>query len=267
VEAVWSAIVGHSEVKRCFRFARHSAVIGGREAGSRSSKLDVQRVAVSHPTGYFHPKNLLLLVEDDEKNTVLIVAALSANLTRAGWWQNVEVAHIEEIKAGETCSFRDDLRALVRQVRLSAVHVETHPALDAIDAFIKHRMSTQLIRVPSSLRFLLFVPLASSGMRESKFQISREILVFCHDVNRYVQTVSAGASDPAVVQFAHLNSRGTRSVRLRRHTCQVCAPSVSTLSNLTFRDASQLLNWRLLLIKLSSLPQAIHTSLIVAAWV
>jgi hypothetical protein len=56
----------------------------GLEAGSRSSKLDVQRVAVSHPTGYFHPKNILLLVEDDEKNTALIVASLSANLTRAG---------------------------------------------------------------------------------------------------------------------------------------------------------------------------------------
>src|ERR1017187_2269514 len=109
----------------------------GLEAGSRSSKLDVQRVAVSHPTGYFHPKNVLLLVEDDEKNTALIVAALSANLTRAGWWENVEVAHIEEIKTGETCSFHDDLRALIRQIRISAVHVDSHPALDAIDTFIK----------------------------------------------------------------------------------------------------------------------------------
>ena len=109
----------------------------GLEAGSRSSKLDVQRVAVSYPTGYFHPKNILLLVEDDEKNTALIVATLSANLTRAGWWENVEVAHIEEIKTGDTCSFRDDLRALIRQIRVSAVHIDSHPALEAIDTFIK----------------------------------------------------------------------------------------------------------------------------------
>ncbi len=78
-----------------------------------------------------------MLVEDDEKNTALIVAALSANLTRAGWWENVEVAHVEEIKAGETCAFRDDLRALIGQIRVTAVHVESKPALDAIDRFIK----------------------------------------------------------------------------------------------------------------------------------
>jgi hypothetical protein len=47
------------------------------------------------------------------------------------------VAHIEEIKSGEACSFRDDLRALIRQIRLSAVHVDSHPALDAIETFAK----------------------------------------------------------------------------------------------------------------------------------
>jgi len=40
----------------------------------------------------------------------------------------------------------------------------------------------------SSLGFFFLVVLASSGMRESKFQIGREIHVFCRDVNRYVQT-------------------------------------------------------------------------------
>ena len=40
----------------------------------------------------------------------------------------------------------------------------------------------------SSLSFFFLVVLASSGMRESKFQIGREIHVFCRDVNRYVQT-------------------------------------------------------------------------------
>ena len=40
----------------------------------------------------------------------------------------------------------------------------------------------------SSLSFFFLVVLASSGMRESKFQIGREIHVFCRDVNRYVLT-------------------------------------------------------------------------------
>src|SRR5690242_13172942 len=99
------------------------------------SKLDVQRIAVSHPTGYFHPKNILALVEDADEKQTLIVAALSANLTRAGWWENVEVAHIEQIRQGEACSFLDDVRALIRRTRVASKHVDSHPALDAIDAF------------------------------------------------------------------------------------------------------------------------------------
>jgi DNA-binding transcriptional LysR family regulator len=50
----------------------------------------------------------------------------------------------------------------------------------------------------SSLSFFLLVVLASSGMRESKFQIGREIHVFCRDVNRYVQTSFAAENHPAV---------------------------------------------------------------------
>ena len=76
----------------------------GLEAGSASAKLDVKRIPVSWPTGFFHPKNVLLLVEDAEPDDAgdreqrLLVAALSANLTRAGWWENVEVCHVEELR-------------------------------------------------------------------------------------------------------------------------------------------------------------------------
>jgi hypothetical protein len=100
-------------------------------AGSGSSQLDVQRVGVSPPTGYFHPKVVLVLLDD-----ALIVASLSANLTRAGWWENVEVAHLEEVVRDTPCSFRADLAALIRRVRRSAAHVEHHEALDAIGAFV-----------------------------------------------------------------------------------------------------------------------------------
>jgi hypothetical protein len=38
----------------------------GVEARENSAKLDVRRIPVSWPTGYFHSKNVLLLVEDAE---------------------------------------------------------------------------------------------------------------------------------------------------------------------------------------------------------
>lgn len=91
-----------------------------------SAKLDVRRVPISHPTGIFHPKNVIALVEaaqPDENNhraRSVICACLSANLTRAGWWENVEVAHVEEIAEGEHTNLRDSLLAyldeLVRSV-------------------------------------------------------------------------------------------------------------------------------------------------------
>jgi hypothetical protein len=83
------------------------------EAGS--CKLDIQRVPIRHATGVFHPKNVLALVEerapdkDGHRARALLCACASANLTRAGWWENVEVAHVEEIAEASSTSLRDSL--------------------------------------------------------------------------------------------------------------------------------------------------------------
>jgi hypothetical protein len=76
-------------------------------ADSGSAKLDVGRYPIRHPTGVFHPKNVIALVESIEADAEgrharsLLCACSSANLTRAGWWENVECAHVEEIREGE----------------------------------------------------------------------------------------------------------------------------------------------------------------------
>jgi hypothetical protein len=76
-------------------------------ADGGSAKLDVGRYPIRHPTGIFHPKNVIALVEAVEPNDdghrarALLCACSSANLTRAGWWENVECAHVEEIQQGE----------------------------------------------------------------------------------------------------------------------------------------------------------------------
>jgi hypothetical protein len=81
------------------------------------AKLDIRRFPIWHPTGIFHPKNVLALVEavepdeDGHRARAILCACLSANLTRAGWWENVEVAHVEEIGDGEHTRLRDALVA------------------------------------------------------------------------------------------------------------------------------------------------------------
>lgn len=111
------------------------------EAGAQPAKLDIRRIPVNHATGYFHPKVLLLLVEDIEEQDGspaqhLIVAAQSANLTRAGWWENFEASHIEEVSQGASCGFRDDLRALFSRLKRASSPWEDHTALDTIGRFV-----------------------------------------------------------------------------------------------------------------------------------
>ncbi len=117
--------------------------------------LDYRRIDVRHATGAFHPKLILLLVDElpDRLEAVglargarrqsLLVGILSANLTRAGWWENVECAHFEEIRdrelSAERVPFRRDLLGLLRRVRRAAAPAEEHRALERIGEFLGSR--------------------------------------------------------------------------------------------------------------------------------
>lgn len=109
------------------------------------ARLDVRRIPVRMRTGtaIFHPKNVLALVEanepDDEghRPRTLLVASLSANLTRAGWWKNVEVCHVEEILEGDKTRLRDDLLGFIDRLRGLADHEREHAALKDIQRFMR----------------------------------------------------------------------------------------------------------------------------------
>lgn len=107
----------------------------GLAADGGGAKLDVRRIPIRHPTGIFHPKNVLALIENaepDEKghrSRSLLCACSSANLTRAGWWENVEVAHIEEVREGEHTALRDALLAYVDALVTAAEGVRANDQL------------------------------------------------------------------------------------------------------------------------------------------
>lgn len=146
----------------------------GLVAGTESAKLEFERVPIEHRRGYFHPKNVLLLVEpeevpeDEPAQRRLIVAAMSANLTRAGWWENVEGCHVESVAVGEKCGFRDDLRTLIRRVRAVSPPGTKHEALDLIHRFV--RGLAQRKRMVSD--GALFTRLYSGGDSVSEFLAS-----------------------------------------------------------------------------------------------
>ena len=109
-----------------------------------SGRLDVRRIAVRHRTGIFHPKNVFALVEDGEPDEEghrarsLIVACLSANLTRGGWWENVEVCHTEEIAEDSFTRVAEDVIGFLDGLerRIGDKSSDGHAALRAIRTFL-----------------------------------------------------------------------------------------------------------------------------------
>ena len=107
-----------------------------------SARLDFRRIPVRHRTGVFHPKNILLLVEDREADDTghsaqaLIVGAMSANLTRSGWWENVEVGHLEEISEGAATRMKEDLLELLKRLRNQTPTAAPHEPLESIRKFL-----------------------------------------------------------------------------------------------------------------------------------
>ena len=147
------------QLEDALRGVDHLSVYYDRRALSQDAepaRLDYRRIDVRRRTGAFHPKLAFLLVDKrDEDETVhhqsLLVACLSANLTRAGWWENVECGHIEEIRHRGRVPYRRDLLAIVRRIRASAAD-DDHPALDAVHAFLRDRVSTETPANPSAGR-------------------------------------------------------------------------------------------------------------------
>ena len=87
----------------------------------------------------FHAKNSYLLVEDKVTRVQeLLMAAGSNNLTRAGWWENIETQHWEVInldKAGESFinQLRSDLSWLKQQRKFST----PNSAIEKIESFLQ----------------------------------------------------------------------------------------------------------------------------------
>jgi hypothetical protein len=67
----------------------------------------------------------------------LIIACMSANLTRSGWWENVECCHIEELVANDRSRIRDDLIALLDSLRRKTPAEAEHLAIREILSFLK----------------------------------------------------------------------------------------------------------------------------------
>lgn len=113
------------------------------------ARLDIARLPIRHQRGVFHPKLAFLLVEKAAENDEtspsrsLIIACMSANLTRAGWWRNVEVCHTEELQAECATRLRDDVIEHLRWLRSHATARNRVDPLENILKFIRATVQRQ----------------------------------------------------------------------------------------------------------------------------
>lgn len=109
-------------------------------SAERSPEMEYLCHGVNSGNNAFHAKNIYLLVDSDEENKKqsLLVAAGSNNITRAGWWSNIEVQHWEEVRSSEVHkSFLNCLRediAWLQEHRSSSF--DNKSALDLIERFL-----------------------------------------------------------------------------------------------------------------------------------
>lgn len=114
------------------------------EAGSAS--LDYRRIDVSRKDGVFHSKNILLLLEEGEEEgptESLLIVTTSANLTRSGWWSNLESAHFLELPEGSLSQIRDDLLTnggLISRLEREDRTGSKPQALDMIRGFLQKKI-------------------------------------------------------------------------------------------------------------------------------
>jgi len=110
----------------------------------QSPQMEYLCHGVSRGNSCFHAKNIFLLVWDEElREESLLVAAGSNNITRAGWWRNIEVQHWEEVKHRYVSrGFRDWLRKDIAYLQ-SLEEVSGAEAIPKVREFLDTCTSSQ----------------------------------------------------------------------------------------------------------------------------
>ena len=144
------------QLEDAMRNVDHVAVYYDQNALSQDAtpaRLDYRRIDVRRRGGVFHPKLAFFLLDEQneiDKSTAktyqsLVIACLSANLSRSGWWENVECAHIVEIPdralSPNPIPYRSDLLAMLRRIRACGTDEEDHSALESIRLFLRNRVA------------------------------------------------------------------------------------------------------------------------------
>jgi len=109
-----------------------------RQSGETSPQMEYHSTGVNLGNRAFHGKVNMILVKDKGGERVLLIGAGSNNLTQAGWWDNIECQHWEEIRKEHA---QDEfVKTLRRDTKFLADYhdqrIATNSATHMIDSFL-----------------------------------------------------------------------------------------------------------------------------------
>ena len=109
-----------------------------RECVETSPEMEYLCHGVNNGNAAFHGKLVFLLLEDsDYQEDILYVGAGSNNLSRSGWWNNVEVMHWEEVRLkGNPRRFLNKLSEDLQYLRHKRAFTDADSSLEKIDTFL-----------------------------------------------------------------------------------------------------------------------------------
>jgi len=108
------------------------------------SSLDYEKIPILHDKGVFHPKMVLLLTESEEDHSQGLFCFIgSGNLTRTGWWQNLEIGWCRHFSIEDSIPFKSELLSFLSRVRkfpgtqFDKTKKSDHENLNAFYSFIQ----------------------------------------------------------------------------------------------------------------------------------
>jgi len=108
-----------------------------RKSAETSPSMEYLCHGVKHNNGVFHAKNNYILVKDKETDDLsLLFSAGSNNLSRTGWWENIEVQHWEEVNNQQPMVFIQQLIADIDYLIGKRSSLNKQLALDAIKKYL-----------------------------------------------------------------------------------------------------------------------------------
>lgn len=201
------------------------------ETGSR--RLDIDCQCIGGDGGLFHPKLALLLVQHPpgidgvSATPSLVVMVGSCNLTRPGWWRNLEVAHIEELQAGAPSELGPPLLRLLQLINRRRIGSSTCESLEAIRSFLRQVPARSRRSAGGTLLTQLYV----SGQQSVPDFLAEATGGALRGMQ--LEVLSSSFDTSGLAPLAELTSRfSLRSVRVH---LPMAAPGSTSLSEVTYQ--------------------------------